>query len=185
MVQAVADNVAYYQTQHLVNHRLHILNCGLSSQRRWGAEIRNCKRILEVGCGNGKLCEQLAECFNVTGVDLVNGPYNRKGYAFQTLDIMEQELPTGFDAVLSFDVLEHIETAKVPFVLKSIGQAAPLVILSIAGYSVPPSHLTVKSPGWWLNALYGNMENRTWSVQIFNRYAHVQSPVYIFIGRIT
>jgi hypothetical protein len=118
----------------------------------------------------------------MTGIDLVHGPYERQGYDFHVMDIMETELPRGFDACVSFDVLEHIETEKVGRVLANIDASAPVLVFTIAGYGQPPQHLTVKSPGWWLNMLYSHMANRQWLIETLQRYKNKPSPVYLFMG---
>ena len=193
MIQAVPDNVAYYQTAHLFHEDLHKNNQGEITRQRWFSALHGCRKLLEVGCGNGRLCEwlveanTLAECGKqVMGVDLVGGPYDRKdkGYEFQTCDIQEQPLPRGFDAVLSFDVLEHMDPAKIGYVLANIDASAPVCVLQIAGYEAKPEHLIVKSPGWWLNAISNHMKitTRQWAVQVFTRYRQMSSPVYLFIG---
>lgn len=183
-LHAVPQNVAYYQTAHLAHSALHNQNQGVLMGHRWFPFIRGCRKILEVGCGNGKACEWLSTEYakQMTGVDLVAGPYVRGGYEFVTLDIQEQELPRGFDAAISFDVLEHMETGKVGEVLANIDKSAPMLILQIAGYDAPPEHLTVKSPGWWLNMFYNHMAGREWLVQVFRRYKDRESPVYLFMG---
>ncbi len=124
--------------------------------------------IIEVGCGNGILCTFLASIkFEVTGVDVAKGPYNRDGYRFVLNNIAEQALPFNdneFDYCLCFDVIEHIAEAKVMFALKEMVRVSRHVILKISCYGSPPLHLTVKSPGWWLNELLDNCPEMSWQL---------------------
>ena len=180
----VPDNVALYRTLHCVSPDYQQRNQGLALLEQWYGLIDPCETVLEVGCGNGRLCQWLASERDkqVTGVDLVCGPYIREGYAFLTLDVMRDELPRDFEAALCFDVLEHLETDGVAFALRNLDASAPVLALTIAGYGGPPHHLTVKSPGWWLNMLLSQMRPRQWLVQVFQRYPDKPSPVYLFMG---
>lgn len=175
------DKYALYNTKHCgpayVNN-----NQGTDSFDRWSPLIRSCTKVLEVGCGNGKLCEFLSkQGKEATGVDLVAGPYTRSGYEFKTCDFAEDSLPRGFDAVVSFDVLEHLEPNSVPSALANIDACADVCVLQIAGWGNPPLHLTVKSPGWWLNMILNHMRWRTWTFQTWHRYES-HSPIYLFQG---
>ena len=186
-LRPVPDNVTLYQTLHLVRKDLHNQNHGVLTRHRWFHVLRGCHRILEVGCGNGDLCRWLSGEYGkaMTGVDLVTGPYKREGYEFQTCDIEQEDLPRGFEAAVSFDVLEHIQTDKVGRVLANIGRSAPVLVFTIAGYGSPPEHLTVQSPGWWLDQLIQCTEPRNWSVETFNRYPQLlpqRTPVWLFMG---
>lgn len=180
-------NVALYQTLHLVRHDFHLYHHGLASLSRWFHAVHGARRILEVGCGNGKLCEWLVSAGKeVAGVDLVTGPYPRKGYAFSTVDIQTTDLPRGFEAVVCFDVLEHMDTESVGATLANLGDSAPIQVLQIAGYGHPPEHLTVQSAGWWLDQLREHMAPRRWWMESFTRYPRSTvvepTPVWLFVG---
>jgi len=172
-----------YRTLHNADMGYQTHNQGLACSDRWIGMIAECHTVLEVGCGNGLLCGNLARLGkSVVGVDLVPGPYDRAGYTFQACQITEQPLPDGFDVTLCFDVLEHIPEDKVDSALANIGQSAQAFVLSIAGYGNPPIHPTVKSPGWWLNKLLNHMPGRSWLCEVFERYEDRPSPVYLFLG---
>lgn len=65
------------------------------------------------------------------------------------------------DAVVCFDVLEHVFLADVAYVLNDIfAQAERLVVLNVAGYSANAllptgenAHITVRSGDWWRGAV--------------------------------
>jgi SAM-dependent methyltransferase len=181
-LEAMPDNVALYSLLHNTP-AYQQNNQGLAVAQRWLPLVAECHSVLEVGCGNGKLCHALAQngkC--VTGVDLVQGPYQRPGYEFLVMDVAEQQLSRDYEAALCFDVLEHIATDNVARVLRNIEQSAPILIFTIAGYGSPPHHLTVKSPGWWLNSILQNCQPRQWLVDVFQRYEEKPSNVYLFMG---
>ena len=182
-MQRVSPEVAIYQTLHGCDTSYQIRNQGLACRNKWLGMVAQCESVLEVGCGNGLLCEFLAQAGKkVTGVDLVPGHYRRKGYAFQTCHIAKERLPDGYDAALCFDVLEHIPEKDIDTVLENIGRSAQSFVLSIAGYGKPPIHPCVKSPGWWLNKLLNHMPGRSWLCEVFERYEDRESPVYLFLG---
>jgi 2-polyprenyl-3-methyl-5-hydroxy-6-metoxy-1,4-benzoquinol methylase len=76
------------------------------------------KRVLDLGCGNGQLCKQLAdEGFEVVGMDadsagveIARGQYSNPFYRMSLDDeparLLESERP--FDAVVSTEVVEHL-----------------------------------------------------------------------------
>lgn len=179
----VSPEVAIYQTLHNCDVNFQTRNQGLATRNKWLGMISDCESVLEVGCGNGLLCQFLSAAGKkVTGVDLVPGPYKRTGYVFQLCHLVKQPLPSGYDVALCFDVLEHIPEKDIDVVLRNIGQSAQAFAFTIAGYGRPPIHPTVKSPGWWLNKLFCHMPGCTWLCEVFERYENRQSPVYLFMG---
>lgn len=124
--------------------------------------------VIEVGCGNGKLCDFLSDILiDVTGLDIAKGPYDRSKYKFVLHDVNEMSLPFDddeFDYCLSFDVMEHIAEEKVPFVLKEMARVSRHMIIKVACSGGPPLHLTVKSPGWWLDELLNNCPEILWQL---------------------
>lgn len=184
-IQRVLPEVAIYQTLHGCDTSYQTRNQGLACRNKWLGMVAQCESVLEVGCGNGLLCEFLAHAGKkVTGVDLVQGPYDRrsKGYAFMTRHLVKERLPNEYDVTLCFDVLEHIPEEDIDTVLENIGQSARSFVLSIAGYGHAPIHPTVKTPGWWLNKLFNHMPGRSWLCEVFERYEDRESPVYLFMG---
>lgn len=141
---------------------------------------RKLTSVIEVGCGNGKLCRLLSDLkFEVTGIDIVDGPYERgEGYEFFTFDITQtpwlirrKGTYKPFDYCISFDVLEHIAEAHIPDVLQEMGRTARNIILKVACTGEPPLHLCVRSAGWWLNQLTVHLPNFNWEVvRLYNMY---------------
>lgn len=82
-------------------------------------------RILEIGCGNGWLAEQLQAIGLLHGVDLSDTSIEEArrrvpGAQFQTGDILEVNLHAGsFDVVISLETLSHVPDQR-----KFIGVAA-------------------------------------------------------------
>lgn len=150
--------------------------------------------IIEIGCGNGKLCHLLS-CltFDVTGMDITDGPYERKGYKFFSLDVTAErwseyiEIPDKYyDYCLSFDVLEHIPEKDVPGVLKEMGRIAKNIIFKVACSGEPPLHLCVKSAGWWLNQLTIYLPKFSWEiVRLYNMYPDNEKETFapLFYGK--
>ena len=106
---------ALYQTMHNCNVRYQNVNQGIRRLPLWLRMLpKQPASILEVGCGNGRLCNLLVEMgYNVVGIDIVPGMYDRSGYEFHVHDLCEGTLPfkdNEFDACLSFDVIEHLPT---------------------------------------------------------------------------
>ena len=75
--------------------------------------------ILEIGCGDGHLCEALAREFgsaSVLGIDIAEGPGGlyagrSEGVEFRQVPAEEDlisEFPEGFDLVVLSDVLHHV-----------------------------------------------------------------------------
>lgn len=145
--------------------------------------------VIEVGCGNGQLCELLSYLgFQVTGTDIVEGPYDRKGYQFIIQDLSGPLgfLDNEFDYCLSFDVMEHIEEKYIDDALREMGRIARHIIMKVACSGTPPLHITVKSAGWWLNRLILNCSDYEWSVvRLFNMYPEneVKTAAPLFYGK--
>jgi len=130
--------------------------------------INNSISIVELGCGNGKLCNLLSDIkLDVTGVDIVTSPnvYDRSKYKFIKHDLTEFPYPFGdneFDYCLSFDVMEHLPEDKVSDVLKEMARISCGIIVKIACHGGPPLHITVKSPGWWFDKLIESCPDLSW-----------------------
>jgi 2-polyprenyl-3-methyl-5-hydroxy-6-metoxy-1,4-benzoquinol methylase len=82
---------------------------------------RGARRVLDLGCGNGELCGQLArEGYDVVGVERdVEGvriarqanpriPFYPSGVSDDPLTLLAQEGGRTFDAVVSTEVIEHL-----------------------------------------------------------------------------
>jgi SAM-dependent methyltransferase len=183
VTHAIPDNVALYQRLHALDPLYQRRNNGIDYFDHWCPMLEGVESVLEIGCGNGQLCQRLTiEGKQVMGIDLVAGPYTREGYDFAVCDVTCQNPPTDFDLVCAFDLLEHIETDQVPKALTNIGQTADRFVFTIAGFGNPPIHPTVKSPGWWLNALFNNIPVTGWAVSLIPHYSGRPLPVYLFMG---
>jgi 2-polyprenyl-3-methyl-5-hydroxy-6-metoxy-1,4-benzoquinol methylase len=72
-------------------------------------------RILEIGCGNGWLAENLQSMGPVTGIDLADAAIEAArrrvpGVEFETGNILNLKLPTqSFDVVVTLETLSHVE----------------------------------------------------------------------------
>lgn len=148
--------------------------------------------VIEIGCGNGKLCHLLS-CltFDVTGIDIADGPYEREGYKFAIADITQNVCELAlekneYDYCISFDVLEHISEKEVPIALKTMDHIAKNIILKVACSGEPPLHLCVKSVGWWLNQLTIYLPNFSWEiVRLYNMYPQNEKQTFapLFYGK--
>jgi SAM-dependent methyltransferase len=124
--------------------------------------------IVELGCGNGLLCNLLSEMkFDVTGVDIEKGKliYDRQAYKFVEHDLLKFPYPfkdNEFDYCISFDVLEHLPEQNIPAVLKEQARISLNAIAKVSCHGIPPLHVTVKSPGWWLNQLTEYSPDFSW-----------------------
>ena len=175
---------AIYDTMHWSNMDYRQNNQGLDLWSHWKHALSTFTSVLEVGCGNGKLCEYMANfCHDVTGIDMVEGPYDRKGYQFYQRDIVNDPMHVEYDLTVCFDVMEHLDIKDVNTVLKKIGGTSDHLIMSIACYGSPPLHLTVRTPGWWLDTLMEQLPLFHWKVLFIDfRHAKYYSPVVLFEG---
>ena len=125
-------------------------------------------RLVEFGCGNGILCSYLAKLnFEVTGVDIADSKimYDRKGYEFMKMNLCETPYDFSdrqFDYAISFDFMEHLPTEHVKSVLQEMGRVSNGIIMKIACSGEPLLHLTVETPGWWLDMLIASCPEFTW-----------------------
>lgn len=139
-------------------------NWGLLTLREWFQFIPyESSSILEVGCGNGKTCRLLTDMrHDVTGIDIVPGPYDRDGYEFIQHDIAEMGLPfvdDTFEMAISFDVLEHIEPDKVLFAISEMSRVAKTVAFVVPlldrtmdiALQEGKCHRTVRDCDWWID----------------------------------
>jgi ubiquinone/menaquinone biosynthesis C-methylase UbiE len=73
------------------------------------------KKILELGCGNGDRTKLFYGLSQVTGVDIVDKVSSERKRKFDFFLADATALPFGdesFDAIVSFDVVEHIQADK-------------------------------------------------------------------------
>lgn len=144
---------AIYQTMHNALPAYRNYNQGISRLPFWILSLKHKPAsILDVGCGNGKLCKLLVDMgYDVTGLDIVHGPYERE-YPFIIHDITLGFLPftdKEFDCCLSFDVLEHLPRKWVEQHIWDMLRVSDQIIGTAACFERKHLHLTVKEPEWW------------------------------------
>jgi 2-polyprenyl-3-methyl-5-hydroxy-6-metoxy-1,4-benzoquinol methylase len=117
--------------------------------------LREGMNVLELGCGTGSLCQSLYQKgIDIAGCDVsqVAIEHGRGKYPHLNLSVVNAEqLPwenETFDAVLSFDVLEHLfnpdqHLAQVRRILK------------------PGGYYLFQTPNKFINAIYETMKNRS------------------------
>lgn len=113
--------------------------------------------ILDYGCGGSDWrTSGFDEASGQSAIDFFN---LRKAHRYEPArDIDERQKA---DCVISFDVLEHIFIADVPFVLRDIfSYATKLVALNVACYPAAAklpngenAHITVRNAPWWKGML--------------------------------
>lgn len=121
------------------------------------------RKILIVGCGEGYGIHWLTKFgFDVYGLDIVNvlkfPEYNNK---FNERTIWDSQYKDKeFDACISIDTLEHIQTDKMVETLNEIKRISNFFYFAIAcredSFSKKTKeklHLTVKPPSWWLHLI--------------------------------
>ena len=166
------DNSVDYEATYEHTHREHASyqsrNHGRLHFGIWHPEVELESPILEVGCGNGKLCSRLASMgFQVTGMDVVDGGYDRQGYAFRVFNIAKGIWPFAdrqFAWGLSFDVVEHIQESEIDHVLSELFRVTNNQVLSIPNCkAVGRLHVLVKPLDWWLSKLISLSDDR-WKI---------------------
>ncbi|AMW34720.1 class I SAM-dependent methyltransferase [Haematospirillum jordaniae] len=104
----------------------------------WG-EMRQARKVLDYGCGNGVLTYWLwsngfgAEVMGVdvskTGINNAQQSFAREGLTFATIDALNSLTPHSFDVVVSSHVLEHIDQPEVALV--GIAEKAEWLVLEV------------------------------------------------------
>jgi len=173
---------ALYSTMHNSHKGYRYVNQGIKTACDWIHLLRDGRgeihnpwtdtpiTVVELGCGNGILCSLLVDmCFDVTGVDIYEGKiiYNRKGYKFIEHDLTKFPYPfkdNEFDYCLSFDVLEHLTENEIAAVLREMARISRGIFLKVSCHGIPPLHITIKTPGWWMNQLTTNCPDFSWQL---------------------
>jgi SAM-dependent methyltransferase len=107
---------------------------------------RTPSRVLEVGCGDGRLAFALAaNGHNVTAID----PVAPEGPIFQRVTLEEFDPPDRFDAVVASRSLHHVPD--VDLALEKIAQLAPLLIVEEFAWD----RLDERTATWYLAHLDG------------------------------
>ena len=164
-----------YRTMHNASIPYRTVNQGIRRLRYWIGLLKDPPvSILDVGCGNGLLCELLVRMnYDVTGLDVVPGPYDRKGYRFVKHNMTTGFLPFSgklterFDYCLSFDVLEHLPIKWVSHNVYEMGRVADEIIGTAACFATGPLHLTVREPEWWMELISRSCPERNMKYVVF------------------
>jgi 2-polyprenyl-6-hydroxyphenyl methylase/3-demethylubiquinone-9 3-methyltransferase len=100
--------------------------------RQVGRWVAGASDILEIGCGEGALCQRLVRVFptaRLTGIDitprvgrLFRGNQGRVRFAQATAAEFTSRQPAGFDLILMCDVLHHVPWDQHPSLLADAGQ---------------------------------------------------------------
>ena len=154
MPLTMLDYKKLYQEKHHRTQIYRFTNRGMDSLSLWAKYLPLSGSVVELGCGNGKLCRYLGCTYDVTGIDIA-GSYDRSGYTYIKCDITKQ-LPfedRHFDVGLCFDVLEHLgEPVEVTRELERISKKQ-IISVSHAPSEDSRLHVTVQSPEWWMGHL--------------------------------
>lgn len=148
-----------YAEVHAVQKKYRENNQGLILYDKWSDLILETDHIIDLGCGNGKLCNFLTDNdHDITGVDVVHAGYDRSKYSFIEKDLINDEWDFGdkFDIALCFDVLEHFDKDDVSLFLDNFFKIGKLQIFSIAHYGFTNDshiHKTVEPLEWWLDRM--------------------------------
>lgn len=170
-MQFPSKQEAIYRTIHNAIPAYRNYNQGIGRLQHWITLLKQePASILEVGCGNGKLCKLLSDIgYDVTGLDIVPGPYERP-YDFVIHDIYLGRLPfedKTYDYCVSFDVLEHLETKWVAEHIWDMLRVADEIIGTVACFERPLLHLTVREPDWWKSTI-SRISNKEVQYQVFD-----------------
>lgn len=180
MLKFPSPQEALYRTMHYTHPGYKNINQGLKTACDWFGLLRDRRgevhnpwtdtpiSVIELGCGNGKLCYVLADMgFDVTGVDIIKGNYDRSGYKFQEIDLTKTPYPfkdNEFDYCVSFDVLEHIQENHIAAILKEMARISRGIFVKVSCHGIPPLHITVKAPGWWMEQLIAYCPDFSWQL---------------------
>ncbi len=194
------DPKAFYRTMHCTLNSYMIENQGMLCLPDWIGLIKNkdgsplhhwnhregsslSPSILEVGCGNGLLCKHLSLFASVTGIDITDSPARHEGrmdYKFIERDVAREELPANqYDYILSFDVLEHLGGEGIFHIIDQMQGVGKELLIKVACSGIPPLHITVQPPNWWLKTLMLYAPNHNWSI-IRNYRRHDEKGNVIF-----
>ena len=153
------DYVKTYKAVHAINVGCTNNNWGIYYWSSWKhylpGEDHYYEPILEVGCGNGRLCQKLARRGhkNPCGIDVVAADYDRDGYEFITYDITKIPWPSpdnAYPLALAFDVFEHLPLGDLRPVVNEFLRVSERQVISVPHFqSEPDLHRVVESKEWW------------------------------------
>ena len=146
------------------------MNNGINAWSRCKSSIEIKSPILEVGCGNGRLCELLSkQGYDICGIDITTFNYSRIGYKYIAMDITKlwPFKDNQFKLALSFDVAEHIEEYDLDIMLNEMCRVSNQRLLKIAHgaskYRPIQLHVTQRSKQWWIDKLQCTTESE-WKI---------------------
>lgn len=166
---------AIYRTMHNASLNYRMVNQGIRRLRYWLDQLKEPPAsILEVGCGNGKLCSVLDGMgYDVVGLDIVPGPYDRdrEEYRFVKHDLTRGHLPfkdDEFDYCISFDVIEHLSNKWANEVVWNMERiSTDGIIGTVACFKSSVLHLTIEEPKWWMEVI-SRCTQREMQYQVFD-----------------
>lgn len=163
-----------YSQKHLNEKKYRTNNQGLILYDKWCDLISENDKIIDLGCGNGILCDFLSDRnYEITGVDVAASTYDRSKYGFIEKDLINTEwnFSKEFDVALCFDVLEHFDESEISSFLDKFFKICKKQIFSIAHYGFTGDthvHKTVEPLEWWLD----KMDDK---VKVFDRIVRKKS----------
>lgn len=153
---------ALYRTMHNSNLRYQSVCQGIIRVKYWIHLLEDRPTsILDVGCGNCKLLNFLRDMQyeDLTGLDIVTGPYDHETHTFVQHDLMSDEpLPFDddtFDHCLCFDVIEHLGRRCEESIAEMI-RVSDTIIGTIACFTASTNrvlHRTLKTPAEWIKII--------------------------------
>lgn len=113
-------------------------------------------KILDAGCGEGwNLNNLITEGFNAFGIEISDVCCKDflQNLPHKCIDIISHSANNLYDAILCFDVLEHISHEDIYFTIEALAKMAPKALLGIAHHSDiqfgHELHLIQESHDWW------------------------------------
>jgi SAM-dependent methyltransferase len=116
------------------------------------------KKIIDLGCGTGRVCAELRRLGyqDVTGLDIAYNACTEFVGPFIESCLWEWESAQEFDLALCFDVMEHIPTERVEQTIASIYKNCRAAYFQVANFVCHEGdkfgyhlHPTVKPLQWW------------------------------------
>jgi len=161
-VKFPSQQEALYRTMHNCHFGYRTVCQGIIRAKYWIHLLEDRPAsILDVGCGNCKLLNFLRDMRyeDLTGVDIVSGPYEHDSHQFVQVDLEAGKLPfedQTFDHCFSFDVIEHLSKGYEE-IIAEMCRVSNMIIGTIACFDVgtgnsghgSPLHRTVKDPAEW------------------------------------
>lgn len=115
--------------------------------------------IVEVGPGRGVLLGAMIQEFRLAEIRVIDvGLYHQELVSTVIGDLGHDDFPEiNAEAVVCLDVLEHVESSRLPKAIEQLAMIAPTGIISVANHSDVHHgielHLTQMAAPWWAEAL--------------------------------